>query len=104
MKLLKKLGIAIIGVIVSLKSLILKVYAKSINDPMLVSDYGVIDPTKQNVPNIAKIFGTIVIPIVLLIGIIVYFAKSKSKIWEKVLITIGVIAVYIVFAVIINNI
>lgn len=67
------------------------------------------EPVKNNfinsVWNICRMF---IIPIVLLIGIIIYFKKSKSSKKRKiitVLITIGIVAIlYFVINYIINNV
>lgn len=102
MKILKKLGAVITGFLLSVKALAVKVYAINSVDFMEPA-YGVYPPEPAT-PSIAKIFSTILIPVILLIGLIVYFIKSKSKVWVKLAITILVIALYILFRVIIDNI
>lgn len=104
MKVLKKIGLSIVAFFISIKTLALKVYAKTTFDQMTVCDYGVIEPERQVVPNIARLFSNILIPLVLLVGLVVYFVKSKSKVWKKVLITISIVVLYIVFAIIMNNV
>lgn len=103
MKLLKKLGMTIIGILLSIKTLTLKVYAKSISDPMLVCDYGIVEPVQKTSIGV-KVFTTIAIPIVLLLGLIIYFVKSKSKVWKKILVAISVVTLYIIFRIILSNI
>lgn len=104
MKILRKIGKTIIGVLLSIKIFALKVYANAVIDtPLTVCDYGVVEPV-QKTSIIAKIFTTIAIPIVLLIGLIIYLVKSKSKIWKKILVTISVIAIYIIFRIVLSNI
>ena len=103
MALLKKIGTIIIGVLLSIKALEIKVYEKSISDTLLACDYGIVEPVQKS-SIILKIFTTIAIPIVLLIGLIVYFVKSKSKIWKKILVTISVVVLYIIFRIILSNI
>lgn len=103
MRLLKKIGIMIIGVLLNIKILAIKVYAKTINDPLLACDYGIVEPVQKN-SIVLKILTTIAIPIVLLVGLSIYFAKSKSKVWKKMLVVIGIIIIYITFAIILSNI
>lgn len=103
-KVSKKIGLSILAFFISIKTLALKVYAKTTFDQMSVCDYGVIEPERQIAPNIARIFSNVLVPLVLLIGLVVYFVKSKSKVWKKVLITLGIIVLYIIFAIIMNNV
>lgn len=104
MKVLKKIGLSITAFFISIKTLAIKVYAKTTFDQMTVCDYGVIEPERQVVPNIARIFSNVLIPLVLLVGLVVYFVKSKSKVWKKVIIALGIIGLYIIFVIIMNNV
>lgn len=104
MKLLKKIGIMIISVLLSIKVLAIKVYAKAINDPLLAEcDYGIVKPV-QKISIGLKMLTTIAIPIVLLVGLSIYFVKSKSKVWKKILVAIGIIVIYIIFRIVLSNI
>lgn len=108
MKILKKIGLSIVAFFISIKTLALKVYAKTTFDAMSACDYGIepLQPTSTEesiVAVVAKIFGTIIIPIALLVGIVVYLVKSKSKVWKKVIITLGIVIVYTIFAIVMNN-
>ncbi len=87
----------------------MKVYAQTTFNAMSAADYGIepLEPvtTEESIiAVVAKIFGAIIVPVALLVGIIVYFIKGKSEVWKKILITIGIVVIYIAFAVIINNI
>ncbi len=103
MKILKKIGTIIAVFLLTIKTLALKVLATvaNINGITVGTLYGVEQPVSSK---IVKIFSTVIIPIILLIGLIIYFIKSKRKEWVKVAITIGVIILYILFGVIIDNI
>ena len=97
MTLFKKIGAIIIGFLLSIKVFAVKVYAKAISDHLTQPEYGIVEPLPKSSPNYLKIFTTIVIPIVLLIGLVVYFVKSKSKIWKKILVAIIIVVLYIIF-------
>ena len=76
MKILKRLGMIATSLFISMKTLALKVYAVSIDNMHMQTDYGVvkIEPKSTRIINIAL---TIIIPVILLIGIIIYCVKSK---------------------------
>lgn len=105
MKILKKLKLIIISFILIIKSMFVKVYAISSDRINInaVCEYGVIDP-HPSVTLISSILSTTIVPLVLLIGIVVFFIKSTSSILKKILISIGIIILYIVFRIIRNNI
>lgn len=102
MKIVKKIGMIVTSICISLKALALKVYAVSIDDLHMQTDYGVqIEPRPTRIVNIAS---TIIVPIILLIGIIIYCIKSTSSVLKKAIVSIGVILVYIIFRIIIKNV
>lgn len=102
MKITKKLGKMVTGIIISLKALAFKVYAVSIDDMHMQTDYGVqLEPKPTLAVNIAS---TIIIPIVLLIGIIIYCIKSTSSVLKKAIVSIGVILAYILIRVLMKNV
>lgn len=72
MAIFKKIGTIIIGVLLSIKALAIKVYAKLISNSLLACDYEIVEPIQKS-SIILKVFTMIAIPIVLLIGLIVYF-------------------------------
>lgn len=102
MKLLKKIVIMIISILLSIKTVSIKVYAKAINDPLLACDYGIVEPVQKNSIGL-KILTTIAIPIVLLVGLSIYFVKSKSKVWKKILVAMWIIVAYIILKIILSN-
>lgn len=100
MKILKKLGLFFTSFALGFKTLISKVYAMAIDDIPIQCDYGVqLEPEPSILTNIAS---TIIIPIILLIGLIVFLVKSTSSIVKKVIISIVVVVAYIIFRIIIN--
>ena len=100
MKILKKMGLIFTSVILSIKVLATKVYAVAINDIPVQCDYGVqLKPESSIATNIVS---TIIVPIILLIGLIVFFVKSTSSVAKKIIVSIGVVGAYIIFRVIMN--
>ena len=114
MKIVERIKKGLMGIGVFLLTIPTKVFA--INDSMrgiaIDPAYGIPDPVKpvrnniiSNILNICRMF---IIPIALLIGIIIYFKKSKSSKKRKiitVLITICIVAIlYLVINYIINNV
>lgn len=101
MKLLKKLGVVFTSFALSMKALVMKVHAVSGFDIEAVCDYGVVTPQPE--PTIAtNIVSTIIVPIILLIGLIVFLVKSTSSVLKKVIVSVGVVVVYIIFRIIMN--
>lgn len=105
----KKIIIAIILTIISFPN---KIYAAinpseldvkaAYGPPPVESLYGV---AKPSVPiTIWRISRTLIIPIALLIGFIIYFKKSKSSKKKKILVTIGIIAIFAILYFVINKI
>ena len=102
MKIGKKLGMIVTSIFISLKTLAFKVYAVSIDDMHMQTDYGVqLEPRPTLAVNIVS---AIIIPIVLLIGIIIYCIKSTSSVLKKAIVSIGVVLAYILFRIIIKNV
>ena len=67
----KKLGVVFTSFALSMKELVMKVYAVSGFDIEAVCDYGVVTPKPE--PTIAtNIVSAIIVPIILLIGLIVF--------------------------------
>ncbi len=124
MKLLNKVKKGLIGIGLFLLAFPKKIFATSVKNiiagseqfiqdlygPPVSTLYGVQNPDSvpslmNSIWNVFKIF---IIPLVLLIGLIIYFKKSKSSIKRKILITILIIAtvaiIYIVGNIIVTNI
>ena len=103
MKILKRLGIIATSLFISMKTLALKVYADSIDNMHMQTDYGVvkIEPKSTRIINIAS---TIIIPVILLIGIIIYCVKSKSSVLKKAIVSIGVILAYVLIRILMKNV
>lgn len=102
MKILKKLGLVFNSCVLGIIMLVSKVYAISIHDIPSASDYGVqLEPEPSMSTNIAS---TIIVPIILLIGIVVFLVKSTSSVLKKVIVSVGVVGAYIVFRIIMNSI
>lgn len=60
------------------------------------------DDKSETIQNVWGVFSCIVIPIVLLIGLIVYFKKSKSSLKKKIIISILVTIFIIILCFIVN--
>lgn len=87
---------------VALKTFIVKAYAVNIQMEV-ICDYGVIEPIRETsiLQNIAL---TIIVPIIMLIGLIVFLIKSTGSIVQKTIISIGVVLAYILIRILIKNI
>ena len=100
MKLLKKLVVVLTSFSLGIKMLASKVYAIAIEDIPIQCDYGVqLEPEPTIATNIVS---TIIIPIILLIGLIVFLVKSTGSILKKVIVSVGVVVAYIIFRIIMN--
>lgn len=99
----KKVTFAIILAIISFPNKILAIVSPSDIDLSKVQ----VDKLKYVPPNdviiwrIAKIF---IIPIALLIGLIIYFKKSKDSKKGKIVVTIGIIAITVILYFVIDKI
>lgn len=80
-----------------------KVFATTRGDIDIAPAYG-IPASVESKNNMLNIFRMFIIPIVLLIGIIIYLKKSKSSKKKKILITIGIIAITAILYFIIDKI
>lgn len=98
MKFLSKIKKIIISIGIAIISIPKKVFAVAVNPSDIVQDlygppsavlYGVPSPVNPTW-NISKLF---VIPLALIIGLIIYFKKSKSTVKKKIIITILVIMI-----------
>lgn len=103
----KKVIIAITLATISFPNKILATINPSILNEILESSqpvpvYGV--PKTSTLTIIWRIARTFVIPIALLIGLIIYFKKSKSIKKKKILVTIGIIAITAILYFVINKI
>lgn len=95
---IKKVVVAIVLAIISFPN---KIFAKKlIPVPGNAELYGVYRPS--TVTTIWKIARTFIIPIALLIGLIIYFKKSKSSKKKKILVTIGLIAIVAILYFVLN--
>lgn len=109
MKIVERIKKGLIGIGAFLLTLPTKVFAVDL-DMMVQPAYGVDYPNVARIRPIVviwRIAKTFIIPIALLIGLIIYYKKSKSSTKKKVLVTIGIIAItailYFVINYIINN-
>lgn len=105
MKILSKLKSVIVGAGIGILTFANKVFAIS---PMnmieldTVALYGVAKPNPVKVIfKIAKVF---VIPVALIVGLLIYFKKSKSSKKKKLLVTLGIIAITAILYFIVNKI
>ena len=64
--------------------------------------YGI--PRVSPIKSIWRIARSFVIPIILLVGLIIYFKKSKSSTKKKILVTIGIIAITAILYFVVNKI
>lgn len=100
MKVFKKVGLIFTSIALGLKTFASKVYAMAIEDIPIQCDYGVqLEPEPSMATNIVS---TIIVPIILLIGLIVFLVKSTGSLLKKIIVTIGVVVAYIIFRIIIN--
>lgn len=105
----KKVIVAIVLAIISFPNKIFATINPSALDiqdlygPPPVSLYGVARPSTVTI-NFWRIARTFIIPIALLIGLIIYFKKSKSSKKKKILVTIGIIAITAILYFVINKI
>lgn len=111
MKVLQKIKKIIVATGIAIITLSKKIFAISPNDilgmqdlygPPPVALYGVARPSTITI--IWRIARTFVIPIALLIGLIVYFKKSKSSKTKKILVTIGIIVITAILYFVVNKI
>lgn len=100
MKLLKRFGKIFTSCALGITTFVTKVYAIAIHDIQIQPDYGVqLEPEPSIATNLAS---TIIVPIILLIGLIVFLVKSTSSVLKKVIVSVGVVVAYIVFRIIMN--
>lgn len=106
MKLLNKVKKGVTGIGLFLITLHNKVLAQSASDYENIDpsrileylqqpDYGVRNPNQNSSIELGNVYKFLAVILVLLIGLIVYFKKSKSSIKKKVLIAILAIAIAI---------
>ncbi len=102
----KKVIVAIVLAIISFPNKIFAAINSSASDiqqdlygPAL---YGPARPSTVTI--LWRIARTFIIPIALLIGLIIYFKKSKSSKKKKILVTIGIIALTVILYFVINKI
>ena len=110
MKLVERIKKVIITIVLAIISFPNKIFAKF--DPSSVdyyiqypdiSDYGVVK-SPGPAETIWRIARNFIIPIALLIGLIVYFKKSKSSTKKKILVTLGIIALVTLLYFVVNKI
>lgn len=103
MKLVEKIKKGLIGMGIFILTIPTKVFAKVVvPNPGIQTDYGVRTPNPIfMIWDIARIF---LIPITLLIGLIIYFKKSKSNTKKRVLVIIGIIVITVIVYFVVNNI
>lgn len=108
-KIISKIYKVMVSIAIAIISFPSKIFAAL--DPSAIQDlygpppvalYGVARPSTVTI--IWRIARTFVIPIALLIGIIVYFKKSKSSTKKKILVTLGIVALTALIYFIINKI
>lgn len=100
MKLLKRFGKIFTSCALGITTFVTKVYATSTIPIPIQCDYGVQLGPEPSLTS--KLASTIIVPIILLIGLIVFLVKSTSSVLKKVIVSAGVVVAYIVFRVIMN--
>ena len=106
MKVVERIKKGLMGIGAFLLTIPTKVFAVDDMD-IIYSVYGIPDPepVKNNfinsVWNVCRIF---IIPIALLIGIIIYFKKSKSSKKKKIFVTIGIFVITAILYFVVNRI
>lgn len=105
MKILLKLKSVMVGAGIGILTFANKVFATSLmnmNELDVVVLYGVAKPNPVKVIfKIAKVF---VIPVALIVGLLIYFKKSKSSKKKKMLVTLGSIVITAILYFIVNKI
>lgn len=102
MKIFKKLGKILTASFIALKALIVKAYATNIQMET-VCDYGVFEPVRETSTS-QNIALTIIVPVIMLIGLVVFLIKSTGSILKKTIISIGVVLAYILIRIFIKNV
>ena len=96
MKILSKVKSVIIGIGIGILTFAYKVFALSpmdidMNEIGAVTMYGVPKPSPiRTILRIAKVF---IIPLIVIVGLLIYLKKSKSSKKKKLLVTLGVVAI-----------
>ena len=116
MKIIERLKKGLIGIGAFLLTIPTKVFALQDSKIVSVALYGIQKPdfsicqAEYGVPRtrpiltIWRVARTFIIPIALLIGLIVYFKKSKSSIKKKILVTIVSVAITVILYFVVNKI
>ena len=102
MKIFKKLGKILTASFIALKALIVKAYATNIQMET-VCDYGVFEPVRETSTS-QNIALTIIVPVIMLIGLVVFLIKITGSIWKKTIRSIGVVLAYILIRIFIKNV
>ena len=100
---IRKVIVLVFGTILALQS---KIFASSSNifSDKIVAMYGVPDikvEEKINIPEIAKLGALL---LTLIIGLTVFFKKSKRKTKQKIIIMIEIVVIIVAIYLVINNI
>lgn len=108
MKIIKKIGIMFISIITYIQIFFYKVYAGFIY-PNHHEDYGIREPSKVVNPmlNILGKLKILIIPVILLIGFIAYYKKSKCDKYKgivKIAIFIMSIVIFVLLVLILASI
>lgn len=99
MKLLKKIGKFLISGLVALKTLlVVKVYALS--QAEMVCDYGIEKPVSKDQYFYRDAILTITLPVVMIVGLVVFLIKSKASALKKVVISLWFLIAYILIRII----
>lgn len=102
MKIIERIRKDLVGIGTILLTIPTKVFAIGIGTvPSVQPVYGVQEPEPVRSWNICRMF---IIPIALLIGIIIYFKKSKSTRKKKIVVTIGIAAITAILYFVVNTI
>ena len=102
MKILKKIGKVLTAGFIALKALVVKAYAVNVQMET-VCDYGVFEPVRETSTS-QNIALTIIVPVIMLIGLIIFLIKSTGSILKKTIISIGVVLAYILIRILIKNV
>ncbi len=106
MKVIERLKKGLIGIGAFLLTVPTKVFAVDL-DMMIQPAYGVVDPGVIRIRHIVviwRIAKKFIIPIVLVIGLIIYFKKSKSSKKKKTVVTVITIVITALIYFILNKV
>lgn len=109
MKAFEKIGKKFALVFIFLNGIIAKVYSEYYAVVGTQCAYGVYAPVRETTASqqsqhiVSTIIMTTIIPLIMLIGLIVFFIKSTGSVLKKIIVSIGVVLLYVLIRVLFKN-